>query len=51
MLLLIMAIDGGLQYFNLLESNNIRRFITGLGAGYALTSLMVWLIIQIINLI
>jgi len=51
MLLLIMAIDGGLQYFNLLESNNIRRFITGLGAGYALTSLMVWLIIQIINII
>jgi uncharacterized membrane protein len=50
-LLLIMIIDGTLQYFNILESNNIRRFITGLGAGYALTSLMVWVIIKIINLI
>ncbi|MFP4478620.1 MAG: DUF2085 domain-containing protein [Candidatus Izemoplasmatales bacterium] len=50
-LLIIMGIDGGLQYFDLLKSNNIRRFITGLGGGYALTSLTVWIIIKIIHLI
>lgn len=47
-LLSLLAIDGLLQYFHILESNNIRRLITGLGAGYALTSILVWLIVLII---
>jgi uncharacterized membrane protein len=40
----LMAIDGLLQYYHILESNNIRRFITGLGAGFALTSSLIGLI-------
>jgi len=40
----LMAMDGLLQYFHILASNNIRRLVTGLGAGYALTSTIVWLI-------
>lgn len=50
-LLLVMIVDGVLQYFNLLKSSNIRRFVTGLGAGYALTSLIVYLILFIINIL
>jgi len=40
----IMVLDGTLQYFHVLTSNNLRRFITGLGAGFALTSTLIWLI-------
>ena len=47
-LLFLMALDGILQYYHILESNNIRRLVTGLGAGFALTSSLVWLIQQII---
>ncbi|MFW5889132.1 MAG: DUF2085 domain-containing protein [Bacillota bacterium] len=43
-LLTIMIIDGLLQYFKIYESNNIRRLITGLGAGYAITSMLIYLI-------
>ena len=32
-----LAIDGGLQYIKLLESNNLRRVITGLVAGFGFT--------------
>lgn len=49
-LLFIMGLDGVLQYYKILESNNIRRFITGLGAGYAITSLLVYVIVLIISL-
>ncbi|MCF7924887.1 MAG: DUF2085 domain-containing protein [Candidatus Izimaplasma sp.] len=49
--LLLMAIDGLLQYFKILQSNNIRRFFTGLGAGYAITSLLVYGVIYIFSLI
>jgi uncharacterized membrane protein len=50
-LILLMAIDGFIQYFGLLMSTNLRRFITGLGAGYGLTSLIVYCFIQLFNLI
>lgn len=40
----MMALDGLLQYYHILESNNIRRLITGLGAGFALTSTLFWII-------
>ncbi|MDF2700531.1 MAG: hypothetical protein K0Q49_2090 [Haloplasmataceae bacterium] len=48
MLLSIMVTDGLLQYFKILESNNIRRLITGLMGGYAFmlltisVTLMLW---------
>ena len=32
-----LAIDGGLQYIKVWESNNLRRVITGLFAGFGLT--------------
>jgi len=44
LLVLLMAVDGLIQYFGILMSNNKRRFMTGLGAGYGLTSLVVYLI-------
>ncbi|QWC00028.1 DUF2085 domain-containing protein [Mycoplasmatota bacterium] len=50
-LFLVMVLDGSLQYFHVLQSNNIRRLITGVGAGYALTSTFVWLMIKIIHII
>ncbi|MFP4177333.1 MAG: DUF2085 domain-containing protein [Acholeplasmataceae bacterium] len=38
--ILPLAIDGTLQYFRLIESNNIRRLITGLLAGIGLATLV-----------
>ena len=32
-----LAIDGGIQYINLVQSNNIRRVVTGVLAGFGLT--------------
>ena len=49
--ILIMAIDGGLQYLNILQSNNIRRLITGILAGYGYTNLLIFFIKLIINLL
>jgi uncharacterized membrane protein len=49
-LFLVMVIDGALQYFNILESNNTRRFITGLGAGYAITSALVYVVVKAIEM-
>ena len=36
-MLVPMAIDGGLQYINLLKSDNFRRVITGFVGGFGLT--------------
>jgi uncharacterized membrane protein len=41
LLLLMMVIDGSLQYFKILESNNIRRLVTGIMGGYAMFLLTV----------
>lgn len=49
-LVALMAIDGSLQYFKIFESSNLRRLLTGLGAGYGLMSLFVFLVIKLINL-
>ncbi len=46
----LMVIDGSLQYFKILESNNTRRFITGLVAGFAITSTLIYIIILILHL-
>lgn len=43
----LMALDGLLQYYHILESNNLRRLVTGLGAGFALTSTLIWILIWI----
>lgn len=48
-LLSIMAIDGLLQYFKILQSNNIRRLITGLMGGYALMSFTILFITFIVH--
>lgn len=37
----IMGVDGGLQYFNIKESTNSRRFITGCFGGFGLTSIKI----------
>lgn len=36
-LVLPLAIDGGVQYINVWKSNNLRRVITGILAGFGLT--------------
>lgn len=46
----IMAIDGSLQYFNILESTNSRRLITGILGGIGYMLLTVKLIMYIISL-
>lgn len=45
----LMFIDWFLQYKNILRSNNIRRLITGILGGYALTSLYIILILKLIE--
>jgi uncharacterized membrane protein len=47
--ILIMGLDGGLQYFNIKESNNTRRFITGLLAGYAIMLLTITILASLIK--
>ena len=49
LLLVPMAIDWGLQFFNILKSDNIRRVITGILGGFSLTYLYYYLIISIIK--
>ncbi len=44
-----MFIDWFLQYKKILRSNNIRRLITGILGGYALTSLYIILILKLIE--
>ena len=36
-MIVLLAIDGGLQYINVWKSNNVRRIITGILAGFGLT--------------
>ena len=49
LLVIPMGIDWGVQYFFKIESNNVRRFITGLLAGFGLTfiyySIFLWIIL------
>ena len=49
LLLIPMAIDWSLQYFQVLISTNIRRLISGLLAGIGLTYIYFYIIIFIYN--
>ena len=50
-LLAIMAVDGLLQYFKVVMSNNFRRLVTGIMAGIGLMILTVYLVLGLINFI
>ena len=47
--LIPMGIDWGIQYLEILKSDNIRRVITGTIAGFGLTHIYFYIIIAIIN--
>ena len=46
-----LAIDGGLQYIKILQSNNIRRVITGILAGFGLTYIYYYFLISIVRIV
>ncbi len=50
-LLLCMGVDWFIQYINILQSNNIRRLITGLMGGIGLTYIYYYLSIYLINIL
>lgn len=50
-LLLIMGFDWFIQYINILQSNNIRRLITGICGGIGLTFIYYYIFATIINFI
>ncbi len=43
-LLFIMGIDWFIQHINILESNNIRRFITGIMGGFAIINIYYYIL-------
>ena len=49
-LILLMFLDGGLQMFTSYQSNNVKRFITGLGFGYSLFSIIVHIVTKTLYL-
>ena len=51
LLLAIMGVDWFIQYINILESNNIRRLITGICGGIGLTFIYYYIFIYTISLI
>lgn len=48
---LLMLIDWGLQALKILPSDNVRRFITGMGFGYAYVSSIIHIIKMLIYLL
>ena len=46
-----LVIDGSLQYFKVLTSNNIRRLITGLLGGYGFGIFIISLVVYVIKII
>nr|DAH86677.1 MAG TPA: putative membrane protein [Caudoviricetes sp.]DAM73419.1 MAG TPA: putative membrane protein [Caudoviricetes sp.]DAS26327.1 MAG TPA: putative membrane protein [Caudoviricetes sp.] len=50
-LLLIMGLDWFIQYINILESNNIRRLITGILGGFGLTGIYYYVIVNLIKIL
>lgn len=51
LLVVPLVIDGGLQYVKILQSNNFRRVITGILAGFGLTYVYLYLIIFFIRIL
>ena len=49
--LIPIGIDWGLQFFNILKSDNVRRVITGTIAGFGLTYIYFYFFIAILDLI
>ena len=47
----ILLVDWLIQYFNIIESTNIRRFITGIFCGYGMLNLEINAVIWICNII
>ena len=45
-----LVIDGLLQYFKIIESNNLRRLVTGLMAGYSIMSITVYMILLLVSI-
>lgn len=43
-----LAVDGGLQHIEICESNNIRRILTGVLAGFGLTYIYYYIIVSLI---
>lgn len=50
-LLMIMGFDWSIQFINVLESNNIRRLITGISGGIGLTYIYYNVFVYLINLV
>lgn len=50
-LLLIMGFDWFIQYINLLESNNLRRVITGTLGGLGLTYIYYYIFLAFVNMV
>lgn len=50
-LVIPLAIDGGLQYIKIWHSNNVRRVITGIVAGFGLTYVYAYSFISIVRTI
>lgn len=50
-LLLVMGLDWFIQYINILESNNIRRLITGVLGGFGLTGIYYYIIVNLIKIL
>ena len=46
-----LAIDGGLQYIKLWKSNNLRRIITGLFAGFGLTYVYYYVVVSLVRIV
>lgn len=46
-----LAIDGGLQYIKILQSNNIRRVLTGVLAGFGLTYVYSYFLVSIVHIL
>ena len=50
-LILLMCLDGLLQLWHVLPSTNLRRVLTGIGAGYGLFSILLHAILQTVSLL
>lgn len=46
-----LVIDGSLQYYKILKSTNLRRFITGLLGGYAVGITIIHILVKLFSLI